>query len=64
MKSATTDWDIEALSLDHGTIDSVRCCSKGSCRRCNAEQKLAAMGFVRKKRSRLSQLLHELADMV
>ncbi len=45
--------------------------SHGACRRCNAERKLRELGFKRDplvtgavERSRLSKLLHQLADVL
>ena len=69
MSDKLTDLDIEALSLNHGTVNGVRNCENpppgwGRCRRCEAEKKLAQLGFVRKQPSRLSTLLRELADLV
>lgn len=61
-------FDAEALSLDHGTIDGRRTCGEhwapGKCRRCEAERKLAEMGFVRKSTSRTVRLLRMLVNQL
>lgn len=71
MSEKFDEWDLEALNLDHGTVDGVRYChlpyapGGGKCRRCEAEKKLAQLGYILlPRRSRISKLLHELADLL